>query len=241
MKVFISHSSVDKKFVQRLATDLRTLAGIDAWLAPWEIIPGDPIPQKLEEGIFLSEVFLLVLSPNSVNSTWVEYERQAWLMRQIEDETRSRQESRLPKLRLIPILYQDCHKPMFLNLIHHIKITDEDYEDEFKLLVSAIRKETIKPPLKGETVEEIKLNILPEPSVSRRTYVFTLLKSLLSPQFTEVIFLYEMPNAYLPPNASQAEKAILLIEYAVQKEGENIPTLLNTIYRVVPHLKGGFR
>ncbi|MFW5667412.1 MAG: toll/interleukin-1 receptor domain-containing protein, partial [Coleofasciculus sp.] len=44
MKAFISHSSIDKPFVERLATDLRTSEAIDAWLDKWEILPGDRIP-----------------------------------------------------------------------------------------------------------------------------------------------------------------------------------------------------
>ncbi|MFW5667325.1 MAG: toll/interleukin-1 receptor domain-containing protein, partial [Coleofasciculus sp.] len=44
MKAFISHSSIDKPFVERLATDLRSREGIDAWLDKWEILPGDRIP-----------------------------------------------------------------------------------------------------------------------------------------------------------------------------------------------------
>ena len=135
MKVFISHSSVDKKFVQRLATDLRTRKGIDAWWDHWEINPGGSIPERLEEGLSEAEVFILVLSPESVNSQWVEYERQAWLAMQIEEEKRAKEESRPPARRLIPILYRDCQKPPFLQLIHHVKITDQEYENECCVLV----------------------------------------------------------------------------------------------------------
>jgi hypothetical protein len=108
MKTFISHSSIDKPFVERLATDLRTREGIDAWLDKWEILPGDSIPAKLEEGLSSASVFLLVLSPESVNSQWVSYERQTWLTEQIDEEVRANQESRIPNRRLIPVLYKDC-------------------------------------------------------------------------------------------------------------------------------------
>ncbi|MFP5273818.1 toll/interleukin-1 receptor domain-containing protein [Coleofasciculus sp.] len=68
MKAFISHSSIDKPFVERLATDLRTREGIDAWYDAWEILPGDRIPDKLEEGLANAGILVLVLSPDSVNS-----------------------------------------------------------------------------------------------------------------------------------------------------------------------------
>lgn len=235
MKVFISHSSVDTKFVLHLATDLRTREGIDAWLDRWEINPGDRIPERLEEGLSEAEVLILVLSPDSVNSQWVEYERQTWLAMQIEEEKRAKEESRPPARRLIPILYRDCQKPPFLQLIHHVKITDQEYENGFKQLVNAIMRVSEKPPLKEET----RAPVAPEPNVPRRKYALTLLKSLFSSQFEEVAFIYNMPNAYLPTNVSQVEKAITLIQYAEQREGEAISELLNTIYTVVPDFRRG--
>jgi hypothetical protein len=85
MKAFISHSSIDKPFVERLAGDLRTREGIDAWLDQWEILPGERIPQKLEEGLSNADIFVFVLSPESVNSQWVSYEKDAWLMAQADE------------------------------------------------------------------------------------------------------------------------------------------------------------
>lgn len=105
MKTFISYSSKDEEFVSRLAMDLRTREGIDVWFDQWEINPGDTIPEKLEEGLSEAEVLVLVLSPDSVNSRWVEYERQAWLTMQIHEEKHAKEESRPPTRRLIPVLY----------------------------------------------------------------------------------------------------------------------------------------
>ena len=182
-----------------------------------------------------SQVFALVLSPDSVNSQWVEYERQAWLVMQIEEEKRAKRESRPPARRLIPILYRDCQKPVFLQSIHYVKITDQEYEGGFNQLVNAIRGVSEKPLLEGG--EERAAPVAPEPSVPRRIYVLTLLKSLLPIQFDEVVFNYNMPDAYLPTTAPQAQKAIVLIQWAEQREGEVIPELLNTIYEVAPHFR----
>lgn len=123
MKVFMSHSGIDKPFVERLAGDLRTRESIDAWLDKWEILPGDRIATKLEEALSSASIFLLILSPESVNSKWVSYEKDVWLTQLIEEEIRAKQESRTPNRRLIPVLYKDCEKPAFikpllLSLIH---------------------------------------------------------------------------------------------------------------------------
>jgi len=233
MKVFISHSSVDKKFVQRLAADLQR-EGVDAWLDQWEINPGDRIPERLEEGLLEAEVFALVLSPDSVNSQWVEYERQAWLVMQIEEEKRAKRESRPPARRLIPILYRDCQKPVFLQSIYYVKITDQEYEGGFNQLVNAIMRVSEKPLLKEE---ERGAPVTPELNVPRRKYALTLLESLLPSQFGKVVFVYNMPSAYLPNNVPQVQNAITLIEFAEQREGKAISELLNTIYEVAPHFR----
>lgn len=233
-KAFISYSSSDERFVSRLAGDLRTREGIDVWLDQWEINPGDRIPERIEEGLSEADVFILVLSPESVNSQWVEYERQAWLMLQIDEEKRAKEESRPATRRLIPVLYRDCQKPAFLQPLHHVRISDQDYEDGFQRLVSAVLGLSEKPSLKGKATPTV---VAPPPG-ARRKYVLTLLKTLLPGQFDEVTFIYSMPNAYLPTTAPQIQKAIALIEYAEQLEGEDISELLDSIYTVAPHLKG---
>ncbi|MEW5861043.1 MAG: toll/interleukin-1 receptor domain-containing protein [Cyanobacteriota bacterium] len=240
MKAFISHSSIDKPFVERLATDLRTREGIDAWLDKWEILPGERIPQKLEEGLSNADIFVLVLSPESVNSQWVSYEKDAWLTAQVNEEVRARQESRTPSRRLIPVLYKDCEKPFFLKSFLHVSINDQNYEEGFQQLVRGMRGESGKPPRKGEmTPAPIPLSTTGQVSsgVAPRILAFTLLKSLLPAQFSEVIFYYDVEESQLPTNVAQVQKAIDVIKFARQKEGESLSGLLDSIYQAAPHLK----
>lgn len=234
-KAFISYSNRDKRFVSRLAEDLRGREGIDVWLDKWEINPGDRIPERIEEGLCEADGFILVLSPESVDSQWVEYERQAWLMLQIDEEKRAKEESRPSRRRLIPVLYRDCQQPPFLQPIHHVRITDQDYEDGFERLVGAVLALSEKPPLEGKVTPTL---VAPPPGV-RRKYALTLLKTLLPGQFDEVTFIYNMPSAYLPTNVPQIQKAIALIKYAEQREEEDISGLLDSIYTVAPHFREG--
>lgn len=239
MKAFVSHSSKDKEFVLRLATDLRTREGIDAWLDEWEINPGARIPEELEKGLIEADVFILVLSPDSVNSQWVEYERQTWLVMQVDEEKLAKEESRPPRRRLIPVLYRDCRKPAFLQLIKHVRITEEEYEDGLKRLIATIRGEPIKPPLKDEAVAQV----IPLPMTALKgaaavKLVLDVLKCLLPSQFDEVLLIADIPDVYLPPNnVSQVQRAVAAIRYSEQKE-EGISSLLNAIYKVAPHLRG---
>ena len=240
MKAFISHSSIDKPFVERLATDLRTREGIDAWLDKWEILPGDRIPERLEEGLSNAGIFILILSPESVNSQWVSYEKDAWLTAQVNEEVRARQDSRPPNRRLIPVLYKNCEKPFFLQSFLHVSINDENYEEGFQQLVRGMRGESGKPPLKGEmTSAPVPLSTKERVSsgVAPRILAFNLLKSLLPAQFDEVIFYYEVDESQLPMNVAQVQKAKEIIKLASQKEGDSLSGLLNSIYQAAPHLK----
>jgi len=240
MKAFISHSSIDKPFVERLATDLRTREGIDAWLDKWEILPGDRIPDKLEEGLANAGILVLVLSPDSVNSQWVSYEKDAWLMAQVEEEKRAKLESRTPSRRLIPVLYKDCEKPFFLQSFLHVSINDDNYDQGFQQLIRGMRRESGKPPLKGETTPAPVPASSPaqvSSGVAPRILAFKLLKCLLPAQFDEVIFYYEIDESQLPTNVAQVQKAKEIIKLASQKDGESLSGLLDSIYQAAPHLK----
>lgn len=48
--LFLSHSSVDKPFVEKLAFDLDGV-GVDVWFDKWAINVGDSLTWRIEEGI----------------------------------------------------------------------------------------------------------------------------------------------------------------------------------------------
>jgi len=72
-----------------------------------------------------------------------------------------------------------------------------------------------------------------------RLQAVDLLNKLLPSQFQEVAFRYQVPPQYLPQNVAQNQQAIVVIQYALQKEGERLSQLLNTIGQVAPHLRHG--
>lgn len=75
---FISHSSQDQEFVDRLHSNLKE-EDVDCWFAPEDMSIGDRIREALENAIQLKEKVLLVLSDTSVQSQWVEHEVEAAL------------------------------------------------------------------------------------------------------------------------------------------------------------------
>ena len=73
---FISYSSQDQEFAERLHADLQA-KGVRCWFATEDLKIGDKFQEKIEESIPLHDKLLLVLSENSVRSPWVEREVQA--------------------------------------------------------------------------------------------------------------------------------------------------------------------
>jgi uncharacterized protein YjbI with pentapeptide repeats len=70
---FISYSTKDHAFAQRLYADLQA-RGIRCWFAPEKLKTGDKFRVKIDEAIRLHEKLLIVLSEHSVKSDWVEKE-----------------------------------------------------------------------------------------------------------------------------------------------------------------------
>jgi hypothetical protein len=70
---FISYSSGDQDFAQRLHADLQA-KGVRVWFAPHDLKIGVRIRLAIDESIRVYDKLLLVLSKNSVGSQWVEQE-----------------------------------------------------------------------------------------------------------------------------------------------------------------------
>jgi len=64
---FISYSSQDQEFAERLHADLQA-KGVRCWFATEDLKIGDKFQEKIEESIPLHDKLLLVLSENSVRS-----------------------------------------------------------------------------------------------------------------------------------------------------------------------------
>lgn len=85
---FISYSSRDEEFAERLRTDLQA-KGVRVWFAPHDLPIGARIRPTIDESIRVHEKLLLVLSEASVASQWVEQEVETALAREREQEGRT--------------------------------------------------------------------------------------------------------------------------------------------------------
>lgn len=70
---FISHSTADKVFADRLHADLQA-KGVRCWYAPHDMEGGEHVETQIDRAIKIHEKVLLVLSESSINSNWVKRE-----------------------------------------------------------------------------------------------------------------------------------------------------------------------
>src|ERR1035437_3408181 len=102
-KIFLCHSSKDKSFVKKLATDLKTV-GLDVWYDAWEIKVGDSLRQKIEDGITESSWLAVILSSNSIQSDWVNRELSAAFAYEMD----------LKRVFILPVIIENCPIPPLL-------------------------------------------------------------------------------------------------------------------------------
>jgi hypothetical protein len=127
-KIFLSYSSKDKQFVRYLATDISN-EGHTVWFDEWDILSGESIPREIAVGIEKCNFVLVVLSPNSVKSRWVENEWHAKYWSEIESK----------KIKVIPILYKKCKIPLLLRTKKYADFTN-DYSFGLDNLLMALKK-----------------------------------------------------------------------------------------------------
>jgi uncharacterized protein YjbI with pentapeptide repeats len=94
---FISYSSKDQDFTERLHADLQQKA-VRCWFAPEDLKIGDKFRTRIDESIRMYDKLMVILSENSIQSTWVEEEVEAALEK----------ERKQNKLALFPIRLDDA-------------------------------------------------------------------------------------------------------------------------------------
>ena len=129
-QIFISYSRKDIDFVRKLAGDLEK-AGYDVWWDLTDLRGGDDWPRAIPIAIEASQYFIVVLSPNSAASDWVEKEyTQALGLRK----------------KIIPLMLTQSSMPFALNTINYVDFTSNDYVSSFNKLLHALGY-TGEPPV----------------------------------------------------------------------------------------------
>jgi hypothetical protein len=84
---FISYSTKDQEFAERLHADLQA-KGVRCWFAPEDIQGGKKTHEQIDEAILVYDKLLLVLSDASMNSEWVATEIAKARRRELREDRR---------------------------------------------------------------------------------------------------------------------------------------------------------
>jgi len=109
-RVFVSHSSKDRGFVQNNLLPPLKENGIAPWYSEDDIMTADEWERKIVQGLKDCDWFLVVMSPNSVGSDWVRAEVH-WAVQE-------------RKGRIVPVLLATCN-PADL----HLRLLNIQYVD----------------------------------------------------------------------------------------------------------------
>jgi len=126
-QVFLSYAQDDKAVARRLAEGLRA-AGLRVWFDEWELGVGDSIVPRIEQAVATSDLLLVLLSPRSVESRWVQMELGSFLVRELKDRA----------ITLIPALIEDCEIPRVLADRQYLDLR-KDFDKGLERLISQLR------------------------------------------------------------------------------------------------------
>lgn len=119
--LFLSHTSVDKPMVRKLAVELQAW-GIDVWLDEWRIKVGESITQSVQHGIDNSDQLAIWITRRALESTWVEREWRTKIFQEINER----------KVLVLPLLAENVRLPVFLG--------EKKYADFRKGYISGLKE-----------------------------------------------------------------------------------------------------
>jgi tetratricopeptide (TPR) repeat protein len=136
--IFLSHNRADQEWTSKLAERLEQedwkSRKLKVFFSPWDIRPGQSIPQEIERALPKSRRVGLVMSPDAIDSAWVELERMVttYIAVSARDE------------RLIPLYRRDCDIPALLRPILYVDFRqDATFEASYQTLLAVIRNEPL--------------------------------------------------------------------------------------------------
>lgn len=215
-RVFISHSSKDKMFVERLIADLRN-AGVDIWLDKAEIGVGDSIIEKINAGLNESDYVAVVLSPNSISSRWVQQELNAAYISSLDKQNKV----------VLPILIENVEIPPLIRDRHYADFRT-DYNAGLNALLNVLRQETDAVPPTPRVTKPCALTMMSQAQLRRTLNTRTSLEEIK-------LICFDLDIDYESLRGeTKGEKIVELVMYL--KNRQNLQALIEWLSEERPDL-----
>lgn len=144
--IFLSHSSRDKGIVEKFYLAL-TNSNFNLWFDKIDIVPGETIINRVNEGIENAQLLLLFISKNSVTSSWVHYEWQTYISNKLFEGK---------SIFIMPIILEEVEMPTSLKHYKYVSlknISEEDAIDEICESITLIQKRILNIEKGYETLQ----------------------------------------------------------------------------------------
>lgn len=211
--VFISHSSVQKEWVETLADNLQR-AGKTVFLDLWRLVPGKDWVDGLREGLASCRSAVLVVSPEALQSGWVREEYEVLKRRQARD----------PAFAIVPIVHSDVDGEPFYGSIQWVDFRDPaKHLQAFARLLAGLEG---RPPGPNPSYDARLWTPLPEPgqrpvAAAERHVIKHAFSQLLSEQ---AVVILAQEGLGSPALAAEIRK------HAVERFGDNAVHQLSPSY-----------
>lgn len=145
--IFLSHNSVDKPQVEKIAHRLKD-SGFKVWLDKWNLIPGDPWQEGIEDALNECNCCLVFVGKEGNIGPWQNVEMRAAIDHQVSTQ----------RLRVIPVLLPNSERgdksqlPTFLVRNGWVEFRYSlDEPETFARLIAGIKG--VKPSIKGDLID----------------------------------------------------------------------------------------
>jgi hypothetical protein len=128
-----SHEDFAKPLAERLGRE-----GFLPWFDEWEILAGDSVPGKIEQGLAESMAFVPILTADYQEGKWATEELESAIHRRIEDGD----------FPIVPVLLEECVKPQLIRQLRHVDFSDRDpekFESRIAELIDGINRLSRNP------------------------------------------------------------------------------------------------
>lgn len=166
---FLSYSSNDKEFAEKLATSLNA-NGIEIFFDKWEIKVGDSIVNKIDTALGKMTDLIIVISENSINSNWVKKELSSALVKKLGNNS----------VKILPVLIEECNIP---TIIADLKYADfvKGFENGFLDLMEALglskREEPLQKLTSASTIQKALAVVEKKPNLVKIVRFSPILRS----------------------------------------------------------------
>jgi hypothetical protein len=126
-RVFVSHAHADNALCDRYVEALRA-RGFDVWYDRSDLQGGSQLSDEIQRELATRSAFLVMLTPESVESFWVGLETDAYRMLMPHDRTRL----------MLPVRIRPCDVPILLRGTMWIDAVDVPFDEAVDRIANAL-------------------------------------------------------------------------------------------------------